>query len=208
MSGVSRKLLHTELSSINMAPTAPYSPVEQPFLEHKDDFDSTDDLPLSFKHKVRRGKLGFLKAHGWVISTVFFFTTTMILLVGILTARLVYLPSPAGSFETGFATDLGERFSPCTRILALTTYLAEAAKPWMEAKRVRFTGMLKFHENGSMYRDYPKDQPLYVGPPTPEIDKAWNDLLYASAVDLPTELAGEMTKLTWEEPQGDLWRTG
>lgn len=83
-----------------------------------------------------------------------------------------------------------------------------AVKPYLEAQKIRFTGAVAFHENGTMYRDYPKNQPRYTGYPDKEVDKAWESLLYAAAVDLPKELAGEMKDITWEEPQGGLYRTG
>ena len=85
---------------------------------------------------------------------------------------------------------------------------SEAAKPYMEVQRVRFTGAVAFHENGSMYRDYPKDEPRYVGEPDAEVDKAWEDLLWGSGIDLPLTEAGRMAGITWEEPQGGLYRTG
>lgn len=71
-----------------------------------------------------------------------------------------------------------------------------------------FTGELKRHENGSLYRDMGPG-PLYIGYPTPEIDHNWERLAYASGLDLndaETEEAGLMNR-TFEEPQGGLHRT-
>lgn len=52
-----------------------------------------------------------------------------------------------------------------------------AAKGQIELQQVLFTGGIHFHPNGSVYiKDTPG--PKYVGTPSPEIDKAWNDLLY------------------------------
>jgi hypothetical protein len=78
----------------------------------------------------------------------------------------------------------------------------------MEGRKVRFTGAVAFYENGTMYRDYPKDQPRYAGYPDAEVDEAWDNLLYAAAVDLPTHEIGRLKDTTWEEPQGGLYRTG
>jgi hypothetical protein len=78
----------------------------------------------------------------------------------------------------------------------------------MEGRKVLFTGAVAFYENGTKYRDYPKNQPLFVGYPNVKVDEAWENLLYGSKVDLPTELAGRMKSVTWEEPQGGLYRTG
>ena len=78
----------------------------------------------------------------------------------------------------------------------------------IEAQKVRFTGEMKFHENGTIYRDYPPGAPIYAGPPSPEIDAAWDDLLYASDLDLVGSEAESVKGSTFEEPQGGLWRTG
>jgi hypothetical protein len=52
-----------------------------------------------------------------------------------------------------------------------------AAKSQIELQQVLFTGGIHFHPNGSVYiKDTPG--PKYVGTPSPEIDKAWDDLLY------------------------------
>lgn len=51
------------------------------------------------------------------------------------------------------------------------------AKSQIELQQVLFTGGIHFHANGCVYiKDTPG--PKYVGTPSPEIDKAWDDLLY------------------------------
>jgi hypothetical protein len=62
--------------------------------------------------------------------------------------------------------------------------------------------------NGTMYRDLKPSDPLYFGIPSPEIDKAWANLLYSSAMDLEGEEANSIKNETFEEPLGDMWRTG
>ncbi len=42
-------------------------------------------------------------------------------------------------------------------------------------KRVHFTSTIRYWDNGTVYR--PKNDVEYVGPPSPEIDKAWDDLM-------------------------------
>ena len=77
--------------------------------------------------------------------------------------------------------------------------------------RKRFTGSVAFYENGTMYRQYNPKEPQYVGYPSPEIDKAWNDLNYGSGIDLPDDMIGRLKGKTWEEirgGKGGLWRTG
>jgi len=126
----------------------------------------------------------------WIISTSIFFIFNLVLVTYILTILKYYRPSPFGYFESGFNTDL------------------DPAKAAIEGHKIRFTGELKFYENNTMYRDYPEGEPRYFGPPNPEIDNAWHELLYASAVDLPEEEAQTIKDFTWEEPQGGLYRTG
>lgn len=87
--------------------------------------------------------------------------------------------------------------------------LAEAVLPYIEGQRKVFTGSVAFHDNGTMYRSYNPNEPSYVGDPSPEQDKAWKDMLYASGIDLPKELAGKMADITWKEPEPiGLYRTG
>lgn len=52
-----------------------------------------------------------------------------------------------------------------------------AAKGQIELQQVLFTGGIHFNPDGSVYiKDTPG--PKYVGSPSPEIDKAWDELLY------------------------------
>jgi hypothetical protein len=58
-----------------------------------------------------------------------------------------------------------------------------------------------------MYRDYPPRAPQYAGPPSAAINAAWDNLLHAADIDLSSEEAGSIKDITFEEPQGGLWRT-
>ena len=69
-----------------------------------------------------------------------------------------------------------------------------------------FTGELKLHKNKIIYRDYEGD-PVYFGPPSPEIDANWDALLKGSGLDLSGADADAVKDWTFEEPQGGLWRT-
>jgi hypothetical protein len=62
--------------------------------------------------------------------------------------------------------------------------------------------------NGTMYRDLEPGEPIYFGIPSPEIDQAWGDLLYSSGLDLEGEEANSVKNETFEEPLGNMWRTG
>ncbi|KAJ6782264.1 hypothetical protein PWT90_11001 [Aphanocladium album] len=62
-----------------------------------------------------------------------------------------------------------------------------------------------------MYRSYNPNEPLYVGYPTPDIDAAWQRLIYGAGMDLPSEMIGRLKDNTWEKihgGKGGMWRTG
>ncbi|KAF3012432.1 hypothetical protein E8E14_011432 [Neopestalotiopsis sp. 37M] len=128
----------------------------------------------------------------WAVISTLLLTINLFLLIQLSTRRADCLSTSNGltNFDGGFETDM------------------ESARPFIETKLVKFTGSVAFYENGTMYRDYPKDQPQYVGDPNAEIDAAWDDLLWGSAVDLPGHLAGKMKDMTWKELDADLYRTG
>ena len=44
-------------------------------------------------------------------------------------------------------------------------------------KKVKFTGGLKFDDNGTTYRAVDPLVTQYVGEPTPELDRAWRALI-------------------------------
>jgi hypothetical protein len=50
------------------------------------------------------------------------------------------------------------------------------AKQSIQVSNVKFTGGIKFYDNGTMYRDNGPG-PAYVGRPTQEIDDAWEQLI-------------------------------
>ncbi|KAK0368115.1 hypothetical protein CLIM01_14532 [Colletotrichum limetticola] len=82
----------------------------------------------------------------------------LIIALFVLYTRLVNARIDSG-FLQGFPTELG----PIKSVLASET--------------VSFTGGLHFYKNGSLYREIIEGQPQYVGPPSPEIDAAWKNLL-------------------------------
>jgi hypothetical protein len=53
----------------------------------------------------------------------------------------------------------------------------EPARSAIEVNEVRFSGSLRYTDKGHIYVDYPPNEPKYFGEPSPEIDKAWQDLI-------------------------------
>ncbi|KAJ5360007.1 hypothetical protein N7517_009198 [Penicillium concentricum] len=94
-----------------------------------------------------------------------------------------------GKFENGFDTDL------------------VAAKSQIELEKVMFTGGIHFNPDGSVYiKDIPG--PKYVGPPSPEIDKAWDELLYGQIVNLPESQVPDVKDRTFFRPEYQAYETG
>ncbi|RDW91741.1 hypothetical protein BP5796_02906 [Coleophoma crateriformis] len=62
-----------------------------------------------------------------------------------------------------------------------------AAKPLAALVEYAFTGGIQIDENGKLYREVDPSKPQYAGEPSPEIDKAWDDLLEAVDLILPVE---------------------
>jgi len=77
----------------------------------------------------------------------------------VMTQILHKIPRIHDTFEAGFDTEFA--FSNET----------------MGLKRVRFTSDIQVDPNGTLYLSQNPNGPQYVGPPTPEIDQAWEDLL-------------------------------
>ncbi|CAG8951655.1 hypothetical protein HYFRA_00005455 [Hymenoscyphus fraxineus] len=61
------------------------------------------------------------------------------------------------------------------------------AKPISELIEYQFTGGIQVDHDGKLYREVNPLEPQYAGEPSPEIDKAWDDLL--SAVDLSLDIS-------------------
>lgn len=72
--------------------------------------------------------------------------------------------------------------------------------------RTRFTGALRAHENGTLYPVHYSDDPVYVGPPSPEIDAAWEELLqgrYAPLLDAEVDKINSDNSVPNLEPIGE-----
>jgi hypothetical protein len=70
----------------------------------------------------------------------------------------------------------------------MADFSAAPAKAAIELSKVTFKSALRYNETSkTYYREQDPDQPQYVGPPSPAIDHAWEELL------------GGMGILSWEK---------
>ncbi|CAE7215985.1 hypothetical protein CFE70_009978 [Pyrenophora teres f. teres 0-1] len=95
---------------------------------------------------------------GWILATIFAFTTSFLLFRPLLVTGHNDIAS-AGPFSTGFPTE----FNPI--------------KPYIKEKPTMFYGGPRWYNNGTSYRVQNPSQPIYVGPPNDDMDKAWDELL-------------------------------
>ena len=58
-----------------------------------------------------------------------------------------------------------------------------AARHISELTEYRFTGGIEVDSQGKLYRKISPTEPQYVGDPTPEIDRAWDDLLIRKLIN-------------------------
>ncbi|CEJ55178.1 hypothetical protein PMG11_01449 [Penicillium brasilianum] len=114
----------------------------------------------------------------WVFSTAIFASLSIFL----------YLRSTRiATYERGFSTDL------------------DALKSQIQLHQVRFTGGLELNETGKLHRIIDPRQPQYVGPPAPEIDAAWDELMLALDLDLPLK-ESEDVRWTMKGEENDKYR--
>lgn len=115
-------------------------------------------------------------------STITLLITTVIF--GLLSLYLslkpnVFCISTRGpyTFKDGYETEWGTRSS----FLAVKTVAdtnSGPAKESIEMQEVTYTSRFRYNAtDNSYYREFDPASPQYVGTPTPEIDKAWMDLL-------------------------------
>ncbi|OJJ42268.1 hypothetical protein ASPZODRAFT_137405 [Penicilliopsis zonata CBS 506.65] len=129
-----------------------------------DSLDSENAPFLPDEKPPRTKNQIFARQWPWILSTLFF---------ALLSALLFFrLPSsPYGSYEKGFSTDL------------------KSIRSSIELQEVQFTGGLELDENGRLISVTDPGAPKYAGPPSPEIDDAWNELMLALDLDLSEDEA-------------------
>ncbi|KAE9368353.1 hypothetical protein N431DRAFT_414677 [Stipitochalara longipes BDJ] len=139
-------------------------------------------------HKLRRTYYPHWNSNPWILSTLFFAIVSVILF-----AEMRIFAS--GTYNTGvfFETDLG------------------SAYPAMELEAVRYRSSPRFYENGTMYLPHTAGEPQYSGPPTLEIDRAWDELYLRTYGDQYFKITDEEGRRTWgdtlKEYYNDLTRT-
>jgi hypothetical protein len=84
--------------------------------------------------------------------------------------------------------------------------LGVPVKAAIEMQKVTYTSTFRYNDTSkTYYREFDSSQPRYVGTPTPQIDKAWEELLAGTSrlwVTIETELtggAGQYPVLSQEE---------
>lgn len=104
-----------------------------------------------------------------------FIIWTLSIYATFLCTRHAYMPT-SRSFETGFDTELGaSRHLAFARHSIANCGTTEPIWGVISLEKIRFTGDLKVDPNGTVYREVVGRQ--YVGPPSPEIDDAWVDII-------------------------------
>jgi len=82
---------------------------------------------------------------------------------------------------------------PLTPSHRFSNILQAPAKASIEMQKVTYTSAFRYNATSkTYYREFDASQPQYVGTPTPEIDKAWEELLAGS----PSNLFMPETELT------------
>ncbi|TGO44298.1 hypothetical protein BCON_0553g00050 [Botryotinia convoluta] len=71
--------------------------------------------------------------------------------------------------------------------------LLAAAREAIGLKQVKFYGGIRFDDNEKQYITVHPDEPAYVGPPTPEMDDAWQALVHNESIAVTPEEAKEVS---------------
>lgn len=129
----------------------PYQPV------HCHDTDTESSTPVNFTEPTICQKSHLRLVAPWIASTV-----SLALITGYL-----LLQQHVNSWSACPATSPG----------AFSTDLRDA-HPYISYEERVFTGGFAYDEEiGKVYRGIDPSQPQYFGPPSPEIDDAWNNMM-------------------------------
>ncbi|KAM3073491.1 hypothetical protein ACMFMG_004611 [Clarireedia jacksonii] len=107
----------------------------------------------------------------WIFTT--FVLAFLLLAIGVrdyVQSKRIISQQQCG-YETGFDTE----WTPAREAIGL--------------KKVKFYGGIRFDDNEKQYYTTNPDEPVYVGPPTPEMDDAWYALTHNESIAVTREEA-------------------
>ena len=76
----------------------------------------------------------------------------------------------------------------------------EPIRSSISIKKVKFTGGLKFDENGTTYRAVDPGKTQYVGEPSPQLDHAWRSLIRGISLHICTSY---FCYILWRSPSAN-----
>ncbi|KAH8805165.1 hypothetical protein F5884DRAFT_859778 [Xylogone sp. PMI_703] len=106
-------------------------------------------------NKLHSNLLPFLRQNFWILTTCILAIALITTLVRDNAQRLTQ-----GTYENGYRTEFGP------------------SREAIHIKEVQFTGGLRYDPNGTLYATSNPEEPVYVGPPSKELDDAWEDLVH------------------------------
>lgn len=83
-----------------------------------------------------------------------------------------------------------------------------ASRQAISIKKIKFTGGLYFDYNGTLHASSNPEEPIYVGPPSKEIDDAWETLIHDRYVAVTPEQAREVGGNIYFMPENGIYRAG
>ncbi|EMD91267.1 hypothetical protein COCC4DRAFT_35178 [Bipolaris maydis ATCC 48331] len=141
-------------------------------VQQSDDEDS-DSLPIPESRIPTWLYIGWGLAFAFALSTAYLF-------IRLLNTTHLEVTANNGSHSNGFMTEF------------------PIAKPYIREKLTMFWGGPRWYDNGTAYKLHNPDEPMYVGPPSDEIDAAWEELLKGRYMQVSEEEA----ELTFGKPHG------
>lgn len=157
-----------------------YEPVEE--------FDVVDVEEPFLTHR-RKGQRPPFSPWTIVLMTVVLTTTTICGLQAIFWRYYPHGMCMGAAAQKGFATEWGTIQNHRMRCKAMTTNIfADLLTGTIETELVTYTNAFRYNATGkNFYREFDPEAPQYVGEPSPEIDQAWDDLLYGKDVPILSE---------------------
>jgi len=160
-----------------MAWFSKFIPYSDPEIEDDDGKEESSPFIGQESFENHSGQ-SFGPALPWIITTIILMILSSYLY---LTQRNSFQNMP--SYETGFSTDFA------------------TIKSQLQLQQVRFTGGIKFDENGTLFRSIDPTTPQYVGPPNSHIDEAWDTMLEVRYFAVTPDEAAKIGNGIYNHPQ-------